>query len=187
MIDKDTMISVVNKYGGIVGYTVHDLGIHRNFYPNETKQIRFEELEKLSYEPGGATILKDFLEIKNDEAISLILNQEMEPEYHYTINDIKEVMLNGTLDQFLDCLDFAPKAVQDQIKDLAVQLPLNDMAKREAINDKLGFDVTMALTIKNTKLDGGEEGANTVKKSNRRTAPLKNPAPTGRRYTPDKK
>ena len=61
MISKDTMITVVNKYGGTVGYTIQDLGLNRLFYPNEKKVISFEELEKLSYTPGGDTILKDFL------------------------------------------------------------------------------------------------------------------------------
>jgi adenylate cyclase class IV len=40
------------------------------------------------------------------------------------------------------------------IKSIAVELPLNDMAKREAILNKLGFDVTKAIEIKNTKYDG---------------------------------
>ena len=31
-------------------------------------------------------------------------------------------MTTGSLDQFLDCLDFAPSVVKDMIKDLAVEL-----------------------------------------------------------------
>ena len=33
------------------------------------------------------------------------------------------------------------------IKDLAVSLPLNDVQKRNAILDKLGFDVTTAIDL----------------------------------------
>ena len=40
-MDKNTMITVVNKYGGTVGYTVEDLGIKRTFYPNEKKRNFF--------------------------------------------------------------------------------------------------------------------------------------------------
>ena len=61
-------------------------------------------------------------------------------------------MKNGSLEQFLDCLDFAPDVIKDMIKDLAVELPLNDMAKRQAIQDKLGFDVTKAIEIANRKV-----------------------------------
>jgi hypothetical protein len=64
-------------------------------------------------------------------------------------------MVTGTLDQFLDCLDFAPESVKEMIKDMAVDLPLNDIKKREAILDKLGFDVSKAISIKNTKYDDG--------------------------------
>jgi len=56
-------------------------------------------------------------------------------------------MEHGSLDEFLDCLDFAPEGVKDLIKNLAVELPLNDVAKREAIFNKLGFNVDNAIRI----------------------------------------
>jgi hypothetical protein len=43
-MEKDTLVKVVNKYNGTVGYDVPDLSIHRNFYPGETKEITFNEL-----------------------------------------------------------------------------------------------------------------------------------------------
>jgi len=43
------------------------------------------------------------------------------------------------------------------IKTLAVDLPLNDVAKRDAIKNKFGYDVTRAIEIKNTKYDGDSE------------------------------
>ena len=70
---------------------------------------------------------------------------------------------------------------------MAVDLPLNDVSKRNAILDKMGFDVDKAIEIKNTKYDGGngeQQGGEQVR--SRRTAPLKEtPSPTGRRYTPN--
>jgi len=39
-------------------------------------------------------------------------------------------MTTGSLDEFLDCLDFAPSVIIDMIKVLAVDLPLNDVSKR---------------------------------------------------------
>ena len=192
MINKDTLIKVVNKYNGTVGYNVPDLGVHRNFYPNESKDITFDELEKLSFSPGGEAILKDFLEIQNKEAITKLFATEPEPEYHYTKDDIKKLMQTGTLDQFLDCLDFAPQSVKEIIKDMAVELPLNDVEKRNAIQEKLGFDVNKAIEIKNTKYDGGEEdtSGDFGRINKRRTAPIKSEnvtaAPSGRRYNPIK-
>jgi len=62
-------------------------------------------------------------------------------------------MQTGSLDEFLDCLDFAPEGVKDLIKNLAVDLPLNDVAKREAIFNKLGFNVDNAIRIKKESED----------------------------------
>ena len=191
MINKDDKIEVINKYNGTVSYTIPELGIHRNFYPKEKKNISFDELERLSFMPGGDVILQDRLEITNEEVIMALFNKTMEPEYHYSENDVKNLLMNGTLDQFLDCLDFAPSVVLDMIKDLAVKMPLNDMNKRKAIQDKLGFDVTKAIEIINTKYDGEDEKnseENNIIPSGRRTTPIKidntSAAPSGRRYKP---
>lgn len=146
----------------------------------------------MSYAPGGYSILTEYLEIQDEEVINAIFRKSPEPEYHYSKEDIQNLMTTGTLDQFLDCLDFAPESVKEIIKDMAVDLPLNDVSKREAILDKMGFDVDKAIQIKNTKYDGGEEAATTANtKSNRRAAPIKPAAtaavPSGRRYQPDNK
>lgn len=194
MIDKTKKVKVINKFNGTVGYDVPELGVHRNFYPKEYKNIDFDELERLSFLPGGEVILKNYLEITDEEVIMELFNEKPQPEYHYSEDDVKQLLISGSLDQFLDCLDFAPDVIKDMIKDLAVNLPLNDMEKRQAILDKTGFDVTKAIEIKNTKYDGADEGEFVKAKGNktsRRATPLKSEkttaAPSGRRYTPDSK
>ena len=185
-MDRNSLIKVVNKYNGSVGYRVPDLNMRRKFYPGETKEITFDELEKLSYSPGGYSILTEYLEIQDEDAINAILRGTPQPEYHYTRDDIKTLLTTGSLDQFLDCLDFAPESIKEIIKDMAVDLPLNDVRKREAILEKLGFDVDKAIAIKNTKYDGDFQEEQAEKKTTRRTSPLKTttPAPSGRRYKP---
>lgn len=165
MIERSMEIPVINKYNGTVGYDVADLGVHRNFYPGERKFITFNELEKLMFTPGGEIILKDYLEIENKEIINILFNKEPEPEYFYTKEDIRKLLVEGTMDQFLDCLDFAPESVKEMIKDMAVDLPLNDIAKRDAIQKKLGFNVSRAIEIKNTKFDGGDEDESVAKQA----------------------
>ena len=192
MIEQNKTVKVINKYGGIVGYQVPELGVNRTFYPKESKNITFNELEKLSFLPGGESILKNYLEITDEDVIMELFNTKLEPEYHYSEEDVKTLLTIGSLDQFLDCLDFAPQVIIDLIKDMAVNLPVNDMAKREAIKEKLGFDVTKAIEIKNTKYDGEDENTSAVgssTKSARRAAPIKSAsstASTGRRYKPNK-
>ena len=119
MLTKETKIKVINKDCGIVGYAVPDLNVQRNFAPGESKDITFEELERLTFVPGGETILKELLEITNEEAVKALLNN-VELEYHYTKEDVKRLMQTGTLDQFLDCLDFAPEVIKEMVKTMAV-------------------------------------------------------------------
>ena len=188
-MDKNTLIKVINKYSGIVGYDVPDLGVHRDFFPNEVKEITYEELQKLSYNPGGEVILRQYLEISNKEVANTLLHKSPEPEYYYSEDDVKRLMTTGSLDEFLDCLDFAPSVIIDMIKVLAVDLPLNDVSKRQAIKEKLGFDVTRAIEIKNTKLDGETTDANNTESKNIRRVQTADsvPAATGRRYIPENK
>lgn len=184
-IEKNTLVKVINRFSGTVGYEVDDLGVYRNFYPGESKDIPFEELEKLSFTPGGMTILKEYLEITDKNIAAKIFNLNPEPEYFYSKEDIKKVMQSGTLDEFLDCLDFAPASVHELIKDMAVNLPLNDVSKRKAIKDKFGFDVDKAIEIKNTKYDGANSENQTENQATiRRVKTTTTTAPSGRRYKP---
>lgn len=148
-MEKSTLIKVLNRDNGAVVYAIPEMnGLKRVYQAGETKEITFEEIEKLSYIPGGMELLEDSLVIlDNDEAIKRILGH-VEPEYSYTKEDVINLMKNGSLDEFLDCLDFAPEGIKDLIKTLSVELPLNDVAKREAILNKLGFNVDNAIRIK---------------------------------------
>ena len=133
-------------------------------------------------------LLQDCLVIlDNKKAIQELLG-EVEPEYSYTEEDIIKLMKEGSLEEFLDCLDFAPSVVKEMIKELSVKLPLNDMNKRQAIQEKLGFDVTKAIEIQNTKYDGETEETIDTGATKRRTNPINSnttsTAPSGRRYKP---
>ena len=162
-MDRSQRIKVLNRDDCAVIYSIPEMnGLRRVFQPGETKQITYEELEKLSYIPGGRPLLEGSLLIQDsEEAISLLIGH-VEPEYKYSRSDVLNLLKNGSLDEFLDCLDFAPSGVKELIKDLAVELPLNDVAKRDAILEKLGFDVTKALEIQKMINDPGEENAETT-------------------------
>lgn len=147
-MDRNTIIKICNRDDAAVFYDIPEMnGLHRVFQPNEVKEVTLGELIKLSYEPGGMDLLRNNFILNNKEAINMILG-EVEPEYNYTPADIKNLLLNGSLDEFLDCLDFAPEGVIEIIKNMAVELPLNDVAKRQAILNKTGFNVTNAIEIK---------------------------------------
>lgn len=147
MLDKNTIIKVTNRDNGTVGYTIPDLGnLHRTFQSGETKEVSMDELRKLSYIPGGNQILENYLVIENEDAVNELLNS-VEPEYYYSEDDVKKLLLQGTLDQLEDCLNFAPEGIINLVKKLAVDLKLNDVAKREMLLKKIGFNVTSAISI----------------------------------------
>ena len=169
MINDNEIIKVTNRNNGTTGYSIADLGnLRRIFAPGETKKIPMEELRKLSYIPGGETILREYLVIDNKEALNELLNGGIEPEYFYTEDEVKTLLLTGSLDQLMDCLDFAPGGVIDLVKKYAVELKINDIQKRQAILNKTGFNVTSAIEINEETLEGEEEKITT----GRRTAPV---------------
>ena len=141
-MDRNTMIKVLNRDNGSVVYSIPEMnGLTRVFQSGETKEVSFEELQKLSYIPGGMYLLQNNLVIlDNKQAINLLLG-EVEPEYSYTKEDIINLMKNGSLDEFLDCLDFAPEGVKDLIKTLSIEMPLTDTRKMDAFKKKTGTDL----------------------------------------------
>lgn len=178
-MEKTTLIKVLNRDNGSVVYSIPEMnGLRRVFQAGETKEITFEELEKLSYIPGGMELLEDSLVILNNaQAVRLILGN-VEPEYSYSREDIIKLMKTGSLDEFLDCLDFAPEGVKDLIKNLSVELPLNDVSKREAILNKLGFNVDNAIRIKRESSEPTEEKPITKRRvqknqENKSTTPIR--------------
>ncbi len=173
-MEKTTLIKVLNRDNGSVIYSIPEMnGLRRVVQAGVTKEITFEELEKLSYIPGGMELLEDSLVILNNaQAVHLILGH-VEPEYSYSREDIIKLMKTGSLDEFLDCLDFAPEGVKDIIKTMAVDLPLNDVAKREAILEKLGFNVDNAIRIKRETFE--EEGNKKQETARRRVIKTEEP------------
>lgn len=156
MIKADTKYNVKNRSSSTVVYRIPESNLRREFAPGETKQIPFEELEKLTYQQGGREMLEQFLQIV-DEAVTSDLNVHREIEYDMSEAQVRDLLLRGSLDSFLDALDFAPIGVIDLIKTLAVQLPLTDLNKRKALKDKTGFDVDKALVhIDEEKQEEGE-------------------------------
>ena len=181
-MNNTIMYNVKNRSAGVATYKIPELSIRRSFAPGEVKKISAEELEKLTYRPGGMALLANFLQILDAEAIDKV-GLKPQPEYHMSENDIAKLMTSGSLDEFLDCLDFAPPGVIDLIKKMSVSLPLTDMNKRNALKAKIGFDCDAAIKhIMEEKEDDGEN--TTEKNSGERRVKKEEAAPAGRRTTP---
>lgn len=167
----DKIYKVKNRSAGVVIYKIPEDNIRREFMPGETKAIPMVELEKLSYQPGGQMMMDNFLQIQSIEA-QQELNIHVEPEYNYSEQDIVRIMQTGSLDEFLDMLDFAPTGVMDLVRQFAISLPLNDIEKRRALKNKTGFDVNAALThVEEEKQEDAEAGITKADSPQRRVKP----------------
>ena len=156
MINQDTLYNVKNRSSSVVVYRIPESNLRREFAPGETKRIPFGELEKLTYQQGGREMLEQFLQIV-DEVVTTDLNVHRDVEYNMSESQIRDLLVSGSLDAFLDALDFAPIGVIDLIKTMAVKLPLTDLNKRKALKEKTGFDVDKALVhIEEEKIEEGE-------------------------------
>lgn len=126
--------------------------------------------------------MANFLQIQADEVLKN-LSIETQPEYFMNEEQIIDLIKNGSLDAFLDCLDYAPVGVIDLLKEYAVSIPLSDYKKREAMREKLNFDVDKILANKKAEEEEVKNPGGFIpdaKEDVKSTAPAR---PTGRRTT----
>lgn len=162
-------VTVTNRNNGTTGYTLTN-GFRRQFAIGQSKDIDIAELKELIGIPGGEYILQNYLVIEDQAALSY-LNLHTEPEYFYTEKEIKELLLQGSLEQLEDCLNFAPEGVLDLIQSIAIDIKLPDVRKRDLIFKKTGFNISNALMV-NQVLEG--DNAQVVEeKKTRKAAPIK--------------
>lgn len=162
-------VKVTNRSAGPVIYSIPERHLRREFAVHETKELDESELAELAMVPGGRNLIYNFLLIQDQKVVQKILNVHEEPEYWLTEDKIPTWMTTCSLDEFKDALDFAPEGVKKLIMQYAVSIPLNDVSKREAIMDQLGFDVNKA--IENNRASQEEDIESAPATSRRRTAP----------------
>ena len=180
MINQTDMYNVKNRSSSVVVYSIPESNLRRTFAPGETKRIPFSELEKLTYQPGGRELIANFLQIMEEE-VTQDLNIHREPEYNMSEDQVRDLILNGSLDAFLDALDFAPIGVIDLIKSLSVSLPITDFKKREALLKKTGFDVDKAIANDKASKESDEPSSILEDVSPNKRRVVQEGAPQGRR------
>ena len=146
---------IKNRSASRVVYRIPEKGIRREFSPGEVKNITYDELVELMYQPGVKEIMSDFLQLEDDALIENF-NIDAQPEYYMSEAQVAELIRSGSYEAFLDCLDYAPIGVIDIVKRLAVSMPMNDLQKAQALKEKTGFDLEAALA--NIRAEKEEEG-----------------------------
>lgn len=153
------LVTVENRTAGKIVYQIPDRHIRRELAPRQSIRVPKEEVEALSYTAGGLDLIRNHLLVKDEEVLD-DLNIHREPEYYMNADNVAKLIREGSLNEFKDALDFAPDGVKDMIKDLSVQMPLNDFSKRQALKEMTGFDVDAA--IQHDKENKAIEGEDTT-------------------------
>lgn len=138
------LVNVKNRSNNTVIYSIPDGNVRQTFAPGQVKQISVDELQKLTYQPGGSELIAGYLLIEDRKALNKIMGVP-QPEYWLDEAGVIRLLNEASMDEFLDCLDFAPPGVLDMIRQKAVELPVNDNRKREAIKEILKYDVTAVI------------------------------------------
>lgn len=167
-LNRTTPFRVTNRSTSKVGYNLPEDKIRRIFGPGETKVLPYWELEKLTFQPGGQSLIANYLLIENEEAIQK-LGMPIEPEYYMNKEQVIKLMNEGSVDEWIDCLNFAPQGVLDMIRDLSTTLPLNHVEKRRILKEKTGFDVDAAM--RNIEADKAIEAEGNPGPARRASAP----------------
>lgn len=169
-ITTSTIVAVTNRTNGTVSYKLNN-GLYRTFSVRETKKIDLEELKELKATEGGEAILNQCLLINDHSALDA-LNVNTEPEYFYTEEDITKLLLEGSVDQLEDCLNFAPMGVIELIKSIGLKIQVPDTRKRKLIFEKTGYSIDNAIKV-NEILEEEKSQENTEPTIQRKAAPIK--------------
>jgi len=181
MINDDLIVRVRNLTDQTVAYTIPELRVRRVFRGFEHKELTAGELRQLWYLPGGSRLLQDYLAVENQElAAEFGISEDVfTHEYSWTLDDVKRVLLTGSIDELADALDFAPIGIVDTIISQAVILQIPDINKHRLIQQVTGHDVTKMIKYAE-ELNNLVEDTPTERKT-RRVGSNKEVKPQGRR------
>lgn len=181
-MSENKNVIIKNRSRSAVVYSLDDPKVRRDFAPGQSFKIPMNELEALTYKPGGMALLRYYLQVMDEDVVNE-LNMRVEPEYWLDEEGVKDLLLNGSVEALIDCLNFAPPGVIELVKKLSYELPVADMRKIAAIKKIIGFDVT--ATLNNIAKADEEEEASETKKPERLVKSTK--TPTRQAATPNYK
>ncbi len=114
-------VKVWSLGAGQTAYELQDPAVNRTWRPGELKIITFHELYSLLNHPGGQFLLTHRLQVR-DNKVREALGLPLDPEFLYTEDDAKKLVIEGNKDRILDALEFGPVGLASMIKHHAVNL-----------------------------------------------------------------
>ncbi len=174
-MDLTRKVKVWNRNSANTVYYIDELRMLREFSPagqhGDVLMIPVSELQALSYIQGGHTMLTQHLLIKEQEVCEF-LGIPVEPEYYYGVEEVKTLLNEGSLEQLMDCLEFAPQGVKDLLVKYAVEDKVDSHEKRNLIGKAMGVDIS--ARIRNNVMSEVDANGEEVKApQSRRATPIK--------------
>lgn len=146
-LTDSTLINVRSLADCPISYVIEEDHRRVVFRPGETKKIATSELRKLYFKPGGDIMLREYLNIDNQELREEFNIPNDVPEYEWTLQDVAQLMFSGSIDALKDALEFGPQTIKDAIIDYAIVNRISDNNKRKAIEEMTGIKVDQAIRL----------------------------------------
>lgn len=117
------------------------------FHGQQEMPISKDLLDRMRYDIGGSTLVRDYLSVKDEAFREEIGVPEDQIEYDYKQEDVIKLLKGNNIDAIADALDFGPLGIKEMIVDEAVMLPINNRDLMVLIYEKTGRNIE--LMIKN--------------------------------------
>lgn len=168
-MDLQKRVMVINRGDTDIVYNIPVLRVRREIPRRHKLELTVEELQELTYIPGGRKLINKYLLVQDKEVCDF-LGLEIEPEYFYTEAEVRKLLKEGTIEQLIDCLEFAPEGVIELIKKIAIEEKLDSTIKRQIISDTL--KINLDAMIRNNELSKIETETKEEETKKRRSAPI---------------
>ena len=176
LVPDDTIVRLTNMMDSPTGYKLMN-GTFRRFAPRASMSVTAGEVREVSNMPGTITLFQNYLRVGNkDLATELgVSDDSFEHEYSWGKDEIVGALTTEPIEVLLDALDYAPDAIKESLVDVAVELEIPDVNRRNAIKNATGKDITKMIEIKNTYKDDSqkEDGKPTERRVTQKQAPAK--------------
>ena len=168
--DTDT-ITLRNFTSNTVVYRTPSTRVRRELPAGGSIKVTAGEIREMMYDKGCADILRNYVQICNKSlALEVGVSEDSyENEYNWTFTDIKNCLLNGSIEELADAMDFAPDGIKEAILTEAINLEIPDVRKRDIISKAMNRDVS-GMIINKRKIEEDNEPAEKNKTATRRAA-----------------
>lgn len=146
---NETMIEVINTSSGSAGYVPEMSTVSKKWErQGATKKVKLGELRDVIGTTGGYVLFSEnILLIRDPEAREELGLPELD-EYVLTDKEIKELLLNKSIDELEEVVQNCTDDMLDTITTTAINEEVSDLNRIKVIEDYTGVDVIEAIKEK---------------------------------------